>query len=181
MFIEIILVALIMVKISGRDLSRISKLKIRYPYIIGLAFLGQLASIGLATFSEGWGLDYLGYINVISYLIFLIGLSYNKGLRGFRLLILGSLLNFIPMVFNGGRMPVSYRALERIEDYGKLRLLLDGRLATHSLVTSSTKFKYLIDFIPLARPYIFPKVISIGDIIFSLGMVLFIFSYSNSK
>jgi hypothetical protein len=61
----------------------------------------------------------------------------------------------------------------------QLKVLEEDIAITHTLMTNSTKFKFLSDIIPVK--YFLPKVISIGDIALSVGIFLMIQKFMTSK
>lgn len=181
MFFEIIILSLIISIIKGGKISNIVSVEFKHPVIILLGVGLQVVGIFLQNTYNPLFIKYLSYVNIISYLIFIIGLSYNSNLKGFKFLSMGGLLNFLPILVNGGKMPVSLKALRIINNESQIELLLNNRVLTHSLANKATRLKFLIDFIPLGKPYIFPKVISIGDVFFSLGIFIFIYYYSKTE
>jgi hypothetical protein len=93
--------------------------------------------------------------------------------------MIGITLNLIPTITNGGRMPVSKNALLKLNMIDQLKILQEDIVITHTLITNSTKFKFLSDIIPVK--YFLPKVISIGDIVLSIGIFLMIQKFMTSK
>ena len=88
------------------------------------------------------------------------------------LFFMGTLLNFIVIAANGFKMPVLVsEILTDVE--AKKMYLLTGQDLIHSLLTESTKFKFLADIITLAPPYPFPKTISVGDVLLLSGIFAF--------
>ncbi len=179
MFLEIIIFSLIIVKFRGGRVKRILDTDIRGLKLIGLAVLVQVALGLLFTRRLSLQETNFSYINILTYLVFVYGIFLNRNLRGFKSIGFGSFLNFIPLVFNKGKMPVSLRALAKINRYDEIEVLSRNMALMHSLETSGTKFKYLTDLIPVR--YIFPKVISLGDIFIGLGIFYFIYYYSKDQ
>ena len=101
--------------------------------------------------------------------------------EGFRVVLLGNILNFLPIIINGGKMPVSIKALKYSNLYTQLSLLDEGRIMTHSLVDEATKLYYLSDIIPIPKPYPLPKIISIGDILIGIGLFIIIQIYMKKE
>jgi len=102
-------------------------------------------------------------------------MNYNE--KGFRLVLLGTILNFMPIALNKGKMPVSIDALKFSSLYSELKLLKEGRILTHVLENEATKMGILGDIIPIPKPYLLPKIISIGDIFIALGLFVVIQKY----
>jgi len=121
----------------------------------------------------------LSIINIITFGLILFGLYKNKNISGIKTSMIGIILNLLPTVANGGRMPVSKNALEKLNMIDQLKVLEEDIVITHTLMTNSTKFKFLSDIIPVK--YFLPKVISIGDIALSIGIFLMIQKFMTSK
>jgi len=88
------------------------------------------------------------------------------------LFFMGTLLNFIAIGANDFKMPVLVSEILTDVETKKM-YLLSGQDLIHSLLTESTKFKFLCDIITLAPPYPFPKTISVGDVLLLSGIFAF--------
>ncbi|MGG1678712.1 DUF5317 domain-containing protein [Neobacillus sp. NRS-1170] len=114
-----------------------------------------------------------GYIYMAVYVLGLIFLFLNRKNPGFLLILIGVFLNFLVMVVNGGRMPVSVEAAS-ILDPSYMDALKGGLAAKHQILTQSTNLGFLGDIIPLSKPYPRTQIISIGDVVMNIGIFLFI-------
>ncbi len=118
-----------------------------------------------------WKVDFFllygGVIQITAYIILFWGLWQSLEFPEIKMVGLGSLANFIVIAANGGKMPVSPRALDAVG----LSLTETG---THVLMEEGTRLFWLADIIPLPPPYPFPMVISIGDILITVGVMLLI-------
>lgn len=103
----------------------------------------------------------------------------NRSLPGVRLIMLGLALNLAVMAANGGRMPVSESAAVTAGLSEHLPKLTAGQSSRHVPLTAQTRLRYLGDMIPVPKPYPFPRVISVGDVVLAAGVVqLLIFGMS---
>lgn len=126
--------------------------------------------------------DYIPFINntfpywiILSYLLLSFAAFLNRHLDGFKFFLLGLLLNAIVIIVNGGRMPVSAKALETIGMSEDIQVLADG-FKKHELVQDQTVLTFLADIIPLKSPFVLMSiVVSIGDIIMTIGICWFIY------
>lgn len=115
-----------------------------------------------------------GYIYIAVYVVGLIFLWLNRHNKGFWLIMIGVFLNFLVMLVNGGRMPVSYEAASVLDPI-YLEMLKSGDAVTkHYLLDASTRLAFLGDIIPLSSPYPRTQAISIGDVVMNFGIFLFI-------
>lgn len=162
--------------------------------IVGFLRKGNLKAMAYLTWKGGWIFPILlifqialftlqnkfsvlgamsGYLYMIVYVVGLFFLFLNRSKTGFTMIIIGVFLNFLVMIVNGGRMPVSPEAASILEP-GYLDILKNALYAKHTLLTESTKLGFLGDIIPLTDPYPRTQIISIGDVIMNVGIFLFI-------
>ena len=185
MVFEIIILALIVGKIKGGSISKLENLHIRGWYLLVISFSLEILSLFFITKTNNHLANIIGssffYIHILIYLLLIIGIFMNFKEMGFKIIFFGSILNFFAIAFNKGRMPVSINALNDAKLYDQLDLLYSHRIITHTLITENTKMNFLGDIIPITRPYPFPKIISIGDILISLGIFVLIYSYMIKK
>lgn len=177
MIIEAIIVSLILIKLTKGDYKNlktfeISDIKGKKILLIGM-FLTLIANICTATYIKGVSdfcvINYY-YIHILSILSIAIGLILNYKNPGLLIMSVGFFLNLIPIVVNK-KMPVSKEALTKISDYNMINLLNNRYSLSHGFF-ENPKFRILSDIIPLPPPYYNPKVISVGDILITLGIVI---------
>lgn len=116
---------------------------------------------------ENTGFAYAPWLQIVAYVFFLYALWLNWSSLGIKFLGLGSLLNFVVIAANGGRMPVSAEAIARAGGSGTPS-------GTHMLVTENTHLWFLADVIALPRISPMAQIISVGDIFIVLGVFIFI-------
>ena len=92
---------------------------------------------------------------------------------------LGYIFNLLPISVNG-KMPVSLNALIITSDIEKINLIKNGFSLSHK-VFEDPKLFFLSDIIPIPKPYIYARVISIGDILISIGLFIGLFLLSRRK
>ncbi|MBT2726773.1 DUF5317 domain-containing protein [Bacillus sp. ISL-75] len=154
------------------NLRALAQLKLKWGWIFPLLLVVELAVFILQNDSKFLG-QVSGYIYIVVYVLGLLFLFINRKNAGFNLILLGVFLNFLVMVLNGGRMPVSLDAAS-ILPAGYLDVFKEQLYAKHTALTESTKLGILGDIIPITDPYPRTQIISIGDIIMNIGAFLFI-------
>ncbi|MDP8904524.1 MAG: DUF5317 domain-containing protein [Chloroflexota bacterium] len=103
--------------------------------------------------------------------VVLLALLANLGLRGFRVILAGSLLNLAAILVNGGQMPVSVEALAAVHGVSQL----SAAVFTNSTVAGAdTALAFLGDIFVLPRPIPFANVFSIGDVLIAVGGAWFL-------
>lgn len=185
MIFETISISLILGKIRGGKIGNLEKLKINKWYIFAISFFLEIISLLLITKFNGSLSSFLednfSYIHILTYVLLILGLILNSDKKGIRIVLAGTILNFIPIILNKGRMPVSIKALEFSNLYTELTLLEEGRVLTHVLADNTTKLGILSDIIPIPKPYPLPKIISFGDILIAIGLFALIQRYMKDE
>lgn len=185
MVIETIILSLLLGKLMGGKIRNIGNLYINGWYLFVVSFSIEIISLLIVSKNNGEMSNIIEnnffYIHIFVYLLLIIGLMMNFHENGFRVSLGGAILNFLPLCVNNGRMPVSINALKLSKLYTQLSLLAEGRIMTHTLENKATKLILLGDIIPIGKPYPFPKIISIGDILIALGLLILTISYMKKR
>ncbi|MMZ46038.1 hypothetical protein D1872_76480 [compost metagenome] len=156
-----------------QGLIRFSHIRLIAGWMFPLLLLVQFI-IFYAQEKWAWLAAMNGYLFMGVYVVGLIFLWLNRHHKGFKLILIGVLLNFIVMAVNGGRMPVSLSASEVLGPYYTDMLKSGSVISKHYMMDASTRLSLLGDIIPLSKPYPRTQVISIGDVVMNFGMFLFI-------
>ena len=167
-----ILIAIIIGFIRGGSFKRFADIRFRMGWIFPV-----LLFIQLTIFYFQNKVAWVGHISNLSFMaIYVVGLTFlwvNRHHTHFKTIFIGVCLNFIVMVINGGRMPVSMGAAAVIDPH-YLEATKNALYAKHTIVTNSTKLAFLGDILPLSAPYPREQAISIGDVVMNIGVFLFI-------
>ncbi|WP_054252215.1 DUF5317 domain-containing protein [Neofamilia massiliensis] len=176
MVIEAIILGILLGKLRSGKISNLEDLKFKalmpllgvfiFDLVLRFFIVKSTSTLAAKLFS------FYPYFNLLIYLFIIFILEINKNLKYLRVVEAGFVLNYLPMIANGGKMPILKDALLSINKTREIDLLIKNQLLTHSLVNEATRFKALCDNIPIK--YFLPKVISLGDIFLALGLVLFI-------
>lgn len=177
MFVEPMIFSLIIAKIRKGTFANIEKLEFQKWYLIPIAGGIQLALTLLQRVNPSWAKvlleDYFIYIHAFSYILILLFTLMNIKKKSMKLFLIGILLNFLVITFNGGKMPVSIQGIKGINS-PTIELPYREFDIKHVAVTPNTKLVYLADIILIPRPYPLPKILSIGDVFLMLGLFVFI-------
>ncbi|MCR3955918.1 MAG: DUF5317 domain-containing protein [Gudongella sp.] len=175
MIVEILLLAILYGKLKGGRLSNLSDLTINMWGFIPASFILSYVSIYLISRGNVILFENFVYIQLVSNLLLLLTLFFNRNIWPFNLVSAGIAMNTIPMTLNDGRMPVSEWALRKVGLLQELELLKDNRIVTHTLIGEDTSFSFFSDIVPLLY-----KVVSIGDLLIAAGIFLIILKYMTS-
>lgn len=162
--------------------------------IAGLIFKGRFSNLKTLEIRQAWlffGGLIIRYIPrlldlpapvffILSYAMLTAGALCNLKYIEMYIILGGILCNFAVVAANGGYMPVS-REILSASGY-PLNELTDGLIdMNHKLSGSDTKLYFLADIIPLTKFYPVKKIISIGDILMSIGSFVFLFRRLRGK
>jgi len=152
--------------------ANLANIKIRFGWLIVIAVLVQSMPFALSAPSSF--VELKKALLVLSYVLLLWVLSCNLQSRGMYIVLLGTLLNFLAIIANGGLMPVSPEARlwagkPTLGESGLGKVLPEGTGIL--LPIDQTNLWLLSDIIPINFIHI---VISIGDILIAIGLLIFI-------
>jgi hypothetical protein len=167
-----IIISLIVGILRRGSFKNFSLLNLRYGWIFPLLLVIEIIVFSFQNQFKVLG-EISSYIFMAVYVVGLLFLFINRKNPGFVIIFIGVFLNFLVMVLNGGRMPVSVHAAT-VLDPGYIDALKSSLYAKHEVLNQSTKLGFLGDIIPLTKPYPHTQIISIGDVIMNIGIFLFI-------
>lgn len=177
MFIPLVLVTSLLVALArGGRLANFARMPLHHIWLLFLPFLVQLVAFSPPGDIIVAGAPLAQYLYAISLVLAAVGLFLNRQLPGVIWIALGLALNSIAILSNGGFMPVSGSARE----FAGL-MPLTGRELNVIPLTADTRLPFLTDILPLPSILPFANVFSIGDILITLGGVIFIQSIVPSK
>lgn len=181
MIIEGLGTSLVVGKLRGGKFSYLKDAEIHKWYLIVSAFLIEFIAVFLS--AKGYNVisNNIFIIHLISYSLLFIGIYFNISRLSFKLIMLGTFLNFIVIMLNGGQMPVSQDAMINAGLAGDLNALISGEIITHTIIVKDTVLKFLADILILPKPYPRPKVFSIGDVFLAIGVFIYIQEFMVKK
>lgn len=177
MVIEAVTSSVITAKIRKGKLRNIENVELRGWYLFIAGFVLEV-SANLLKASSWQGVSgfldrYFSYIHVLAYILLFVAIAMNFRKRSMVFIFAGTFMNFLVILLNGGHMPIWFEGLKIVGlvEPEATQATLD---LSHSLITGTTKLKFLADIIPLPKPYPLPKILSIGDLVLAVGVFLFI-------
>ncbi|MGQ9754658.1 MAG: DUF5317 domain-containing protein [Desulfotomaculales bacterium] len=114
------------------------------------------------------------YLNPVPYILLLVLILLNHRLRPVSLPLavigLGTFLNLVAVLANGGYMPVSLEALQHTSPPEEVARMQQGIPDCHStLMDEFSRLTFLADNFYVPRPFPFPAAFSVGDFIIGVG------------
>lgn len=169
MFVEAVLIGMFIGGFRGGRLSNIIDMNIRGWYLILVSLLLSFSPIFLRNF-ENVGSTPV-FLMFLSMVIILIVLILNLDKKGVWLILLGGLLNVGIMAFHSFKMPVVISGLESAGMSSLYEGIIDGTIINYVAQDASGLIQYLSKFIIIPRPYPIARILSIGDILMTVGVL----------
>jgi len=174
MFIQAIIFSIIIGYILKGTLKNFEFVDVKGLYAVTLSFILQFIVIMLIRkeFLHNGILTYI--LHLIMYTLLFYFVYLNRKYLFIVLMGMGFLLNALPIFFNGGSMPVS------LESCKYVGLVVDvTKLGMYNVFNNKTNLWFLADIIP--KNFITKEVISIGDLVIAIGLMLFIITIMLNK
>lgn len=173
MFAEAFILGVIIGRIRKGRFSNFADLHIKGW---GFVVLGALVQF-LPIFLKKLGIleEYYLFFPVIAAVVMIIVLFLNVDVKGVWLILLGGICNLGVILFNGLKMPVSLKAYEFAGLNGIVETIMDGSVINYISLESARGFsRFFGKVIAIPEIYPFAKVLSIGDILITIGIIWFI-------
>jgi Family of unknown function (DUF5317) len=157
------LLAVLTVPVFGGDIGRLARLRLRVWWLLSASLTVQIVIISV------WPDGPSGLYRVLhlaSYAGAFVFMWLNRRLRGFWLVGLGALSNFVAIAANMGVMPASPSALRTAG-----RPVVEG-LFTNSTTVADARLPFLGDVFAMPAWIPLANVFSLGDIAIALGVIL---------
>lgn len=143
------------------------------PALIQLAPLCLLAlGLQFVALSRAGGTERVALFMLSQGLLALFFVA-NVKCKPLRLIAIGFLLNLLPIVLNGGYMPITSEAMSRLHPETSAAQWTTGlvRPGSKDIVSAAaeTPFWFLGDVLVLSRPFPLPTAFSLGDIVILIG------------
>ncbi len=176
--------ALLVAVLTGGKLRRLANLPLRAPWLALIGFGLQIAIIyEPETTARGW-LSLHTITLIFSYLLLLAFVWMNRRLPGMPIIALGLLMNLTVMLANGGYMPITPEAVQRVGHEYELQSTEPGARLKYTkdilLPREQTRLWFLSDIFVLPPPFPIPTVFSPGDAVLALGVWVLILAASRS-
>ncbi|MGQ9517992.1 MAG: DUF5317 domain-containing protein [Anaerolineae bacterium] len=180
-----LILALFVAVLTGGKLRRLANLPLRAPWLALLGFGLQIYIIyEPETTARGW-LSPHTLVLVLSYVLLLVFVWMNRRLPGMPIIALGLLMNFTVMLANGGYMPISPEAVQRVGHEYELQSTAPGARLKYTkdilLPREQTRLWFLADVFILPPPFPIPTVFSPGDTVLALGIWMLILAVCHSS
>lgn len=166
-------IGLILGKVRGGKFGNLKFVSLRAWPLILLAFFTQISPI----FADRMHLfsKYGSYLYGASFIFLMICMLLNIEKKGIWALLIGIIMNGMVVFANGLKMPISFQGLTLAGLQPVIEGIKHGHIVHYmNLNDVDGWIKILGKYIVIPKPYPLSKVMSIGDIWMTLGLILFI-------
>ncbi len=174
MLVDTLIVSVAVGKIRGGSLSSLGSMPLKRVEAIVVAFAAEAAILALGLRGVRYAAVAAPYVFFCAYACLLYAVWANRSVPWMSLVGLGIALNFVVILANGMRMPISADALAAAGLGGQAAAIATGRVLTYRLMDSTARLWPLGDVIPLGPPYPVHRVVSVGDIVMAVGAFLLV-------
>lgn len=171
MYIEAILLGLVIGLVRRGSINNLLRTRFKGKYIVALAVL--IFMLPYVLIPSGIEMNHAMFPFFAVCLVAMVALL-NHRILGMKLLMFGTLANITAMVFHGFRMPVAVKVLEYAGNQSLIESISKGEVLNYMIVTEPSVVSYLGKIVPLPSWYPLGTVLSVGDIMVCVGIVLVI-------
>lgn len=125
--------------------------------------------------------NYVEEIYLVSFILIFIGVIINMNIPSLWIVFVGAISNFIVFVMNGMKIPVSFDALKIAGMNSTIKLMESGQYKLYDAITNGTDYEILGKIIAIDNILPLAGVFSVGDILITMGLFVFIESSMNDK
>ncbi|WP_172251191.1 DUF5317 domain-containing protein [Saccharibacillus deserti] len=169
-----LLTGLVWMLLLGRNpLFMLIHLRFKASYLL-IGSLGIQIYLAFYTLRTG---ETIPFLLEGAFVALLVCFALNRKKAGIPLIGLGCSMNLVALFSNGGKMPVSSEALRQ----AGLEHLTDYSLASRHSGMGENSFAWLGDWIPFLTPVGTNYVLSPGDLVVGIGLILFMLGMSKRR
>ncbi len=183
MLVETLVLAILVSFAAGGRLKGLQELDMTVLWLPVLSVLlerGGAAAVNHIGFIQGLKDPFTMITELVAYAAISVFIYKNLHIAGMKFILLGTIMNFLVILVNGGYMPVDPQLGLKYGFTQSLAALEHGRIFAHEVVHDQTSLILLSDIIMIPPPWPFPKTISIGDVLIDIGAIFLIFKAMKS-
>ncbi|MCR4402071.1 MAG: DUF5317 domain-containing protein [Firmicutes bacterium] len=174
MLVDTAVASLVVGKLRGGTLSSLGGVPFKRVECIVASLVIETAIVGFGLRGTSVVRAVAPYAFFLGYVLLLYAIWENRRIRWMPLIGIGVALNFLVILCNGMRMPVSADMLDAVGMARQVASIEAGNVLTYRLIDSGTRLWQLGDVIPIGWPYPIHRVISVGDVLMAVGVFLLI-------
>ncbi|WP_090439529.1 DUF5317 domain-containing protein [Natronincola peptidivorans] len=175
LILEAILLGLLVGKMRGGKLKRLTPSVLRFSWIIFFAFALQIGISIMNFLGHPFFIQHRMMAYVVSYVLLFLSLFLNMDFKCMWFIMVGAIANFAAIMLNGGSMPVDLMVLENLGFENMLNSIQQGALPHYiPLEEAGAYTRYLGKSLSMPDIYPLKQIFSIGDLFISAGIFFLI-------
>jgi len=173
LFVESVVIGIIIGVVQHGSLTNIGITSIRGWYLIIAALLLSISP--MFSINSPFFDDFGVYIYLFSLLVMFAVVLWNLDKKGFWIIAVGAGLNLLVIMLTDFKMPIYMEGLRIAGLDGMINGIKSGEIINYVSIESLDSWsRFMGKLIVLPKPYPLAKVISIGDLLMSLGIVFYL-------
>ncbi len=173
MIIEAIIIGIIIGIFRRGKLSRLEYLRINLSPLIIVALISYISIIVMNLGSLDFNSSLYNVFLILTYALIIIVLTFNLDKKFMFLPLIGVMMNFICMCVNSFRIPVKNDIILSLYGQETSNLLLTNKIK-YFIPAEDASLSILGKIFSISDYYIYDVILSIGDIIIFIGIILII-------
>ena len=173
MIIEAIIIGIIIGIFRRGKLSRLEYLRINLSPLIIVALISYISIIVMNLGSLDFNSSLYNVFLILTYALIIIVLTFNLDKKFMFLTLIGVMMNFICMCVNSFRIPVKNDIILSLYGQETSNLLLTNKIK-YFIPAEDASLSVLGKIFSISDYYIYDVILSIGDIIIFIGIILII-------
>jgi hypothetical protein len=172
MYLEALIFAIILGYLLKGSLKNLDSTKIKGLYLVFIAFFIEFLIVILITKNLLIKGSITFILDLIMYVLLILFTYLNRRSIPIIIIAIGFMLNALPIFLNSGAMPVDVNATVKAGLYPSVEDAKIAHEGLYTIIDSNTKLWFLGDIIP--KTFLRRVVLSIGDIVIGIGLMLFV-------
>ena len=173
MIIEAIIIGIIIGTVRKGKLSRLEYLKINLSPLIILSLISYVSIIVMNLGSLDFNSSLYNVFLILTYALIIIVLTFNLDKKFMFLPLIGVMMNFICMCVNSFKIPVKSDIILKLYGEETSNLLLANKIKFF-IPAEGANLNALGKLFSISDYYLYDVILSIGDIIIFVGIILII-------
>ena len=180
MIIEFLLLSIVIGALRGGSIKDFYNTFFRRTWVITLGLVMYVGTFYFGLRGYSLVLNNIEKIYILSYIVILLGIIMNIRFREVFIVGIGAIMNLAVYLYNGGNVPILNKSLEILGIDNGINILGAKEGTFFIEMVEATKLSNLGHIISLPEPYPYPQIISFGDLIMAIGVLLLIQSVMRS-
>ncbi len=175
MIFEGLILGIIIGRIRGGNLRYLTNFIFRSSLLLVFALILQLGTSILVSIGNETAINNKMILYTLSYVMLFIALFFNFERKSVWIIFIGAVANFVALALNKGSIPINAVLLEKMGFENMLQSFEIGAMPNYIDIGNAHSFSvHLAKKFTTPAYYPLKQIFSIGDILISLGLLIFV-------